>query len=176
MNKTARLIITLECNRQCFYCINTPTVLASAIHIDNLEVIKEYPIVCITGGEPMLNPYRTIRIIEQLKEQNPAVKIYLYTAMYGNNIPRIIMLVDGINYTLHAGATPWDMKGFSFFQGSILLYGRTKSFCLRIFPGMGYRICTDTGSWKCINKSRWLEGDECKVANGEVLYIYEGGR
>ena len=175
MNKTARLIITLECNRQCSYCINTPTVLSSALHIDNLEVIKDYPIVCITGGEPMLNPYRTIRIIRQLKKQNPAVKIYLYTAKHTKDIPHIMKLVDGINYTIHEGPTLDELCRFLLFEVDILGCQSGKSFHLRLPPGFDFRALRPE-LWGRINDSSWLVGKKCKVADGEVLYIDEGGR
>ena len=108
--KVARLIITLDCNRKCHYCCNTPEMLASATHISDLSALKDYDEICITGGEPMLYPEKVISISNTLKRYNNN-KIYLYTAFTnGSELPRVIRrgTIDGINFTLHESGSIVD--------------------------------------------------------------------
>lgn len=91
---TARLIITMECERNCGYCCNNyKHIIGQAKTIRTLREIQYYKYVCVTGGEPMLRPSRTKRILKKLHELNPTVKIFLYTALYNIVVNVLVTLV-----------------------------------------------------------------------------------
>lgn len=97
MKKTARVIITLKCERACSYCCNKyEKIIKQCVHINNLKPLRGYKEVIITGGEPMLNPSRTLSIIRRIKRMNPKALIYLYTAKYDMKLEDTIELVDGV--------------------------------------------------------------------------------
>ena len=96
----ASTIFLPRCNFRCPFCQNTELVL----HPERLQSVPLSAItayiadragwvegVCVTGGEPMLDPKRTARIISELRKQNERASIYLYTALYddapGFNFP-----------------------------------------------------------------------------------------
>ena len=88
----ARILITEKCNRSCSGCCNNYSkIMWEAKYIDSLTdlppVLKE---IMITGGEPMLFPNKTEKIIRELKERYSSSKIYLYSALYRKNLENII--------------------------------------------------------------------------------------
>lgn len=114
---TARLIITLKCNRSCSYCVNTPEMIALATKIPDLSLLDKFDTICVTGGEPMLQPARTAKIIHELKRRRQSRKIYLYTAFATMDI--LIMLFNGLNgvhYTLHYDAGDDEIKRMQMIQ------------------------------------------------------------
>ena len=52
MKQTARVIVTLVCDRSCPGCCNTNGL--DGIQEVNLERLKDYEEVVLTGGEPLL--------------------------------------------------------------------------------------------------------------------------
>lgn len=112
MTTTARIIITMNCNRTCDGCCNTYTeVMSQATEISDIAQLKDYDIICVTGGEPMLNVQNTLDIIREIRERCPDSLVYLYTAFYRDSMPAVINAVDGIHYTLHKGASEADITG-----------------------------------------------------------------
>lgn len=66
MKKTARVIVTLACNRKCPGCCNE--TIGKVASIGDISVLSDYEEVVITGGEPMLNPDSLLRFIKALKK------------------------------------------------------------------------------------------------------------
>ena len=72
MKKTARVIVTLACNRKCPGCCNE--TIGKVASIGDISVLSDYEEVVITGGEPMLNPDSLLRFIKALKKQKMCIR------------------------------------------------------------------------------------------------------
>ena len=104
MKKTARVIVTMVCNRNCPGCCNE--AISKVASISDISILSDYEEVVITGGEPMINPHTLLRFIKALRKQNKRQKIYLYTAcLTMDDHPTILKYLDGITVTVHAEAT-----------------------------------------------------------------------
>lgn len=59
MKDTLRLLITWECNLKCTYCCNEiPSVregIEEIVFVDYVASLKNYSILCVSGGEPFLD-------------------------------------------------------------------------------------------------------------------------
>lgn len=60
MKKTARVIVTLKCNRNCPGCCNMNLPEYREVHTD--EELLDYEEIVITGGEPMLIPGKVLEL------------------------------------------------------------------------------------------------------------------
>lgn len=120
MKKTARVIVTLACNRKCPGCCNE--TIGKVASIGDISVLSDYEEVVITGGEPMLNPDSLLRFIKALKKQNKRQRVYLYTACLSmDDYGKILNQLDGITVTLHAEATDDDIRNLKYMSHN--LYG-----------------------------------------------------
>ena len=109
----ARIIVTFDCKRNCSYCCNKYTkIIKKATDLYDLNDIKDCSEYIITGGEPMLYPDKVIKLIKQLRLLNKKAKIYMYTTLFKPSLLKIIKLIDGVHYTLHANTTREDMEDF----------------------------------------------------------------
>lgn len=171
MKDTARLIITMNCNKNCPDCCNKDIDLISqATTIQDLRAIKDYPIVVITGGEPMLNPKKTLNIIKQLKQQNENVIVYLYTAKHIAYLYIIIKYIDGIHYTLHYPCKFNDVTLFARFQEMIEL-NRCKSYRLYVDNRVNINFLIQPNLWHRVEIKAWMK--ECPLPDNENLFILE---
>lgn len=176
--KTARLIITFDCNKDCSYCCNKYTsLIKKAMPNTNLDSLVNYDAICITGGEPFLDLDRTLHIVEelaQLKTTNPNLKLYLYTAMFKPliGIYRIIRLVDGVQYTLHAKSNELDIHHFKMFQTDIASQYPDKSCRLYIHPDVPYEVPIIPSLWKRLEVKPWIKEEDCCLPQNETLYTY----
>jgi organic radical activating enzyme len=171
--RTARVIITKACQRNCSYCCNEyDGIMASARTITSLDALKEYEEICITGGEPMLMPARTRTIIEQLLKLNPNVTIYLYTAKYDERIVTILPLIHGVHFTLHTGATKKDIVEFMEFQSVIGKHQEGKSFRLYVSPDITQPVMIRPSHWARVQVKPWIqEGALCLPENEDLLIL-----
>lgn len=173
MIRKARFIITKDCFRNCSYCCNKyKSIMSKAITTQTLYAVKNYDEIMITGGEPLEDPKRTLKIIELIRLMNPTCKIYLYTARYSIELIPIIDKIDGVHFTLHESANTADVVGFNKMQ---ILAGRFegKSFRLYMHPGVKHRIPVKPLLWSRIESKPWLEEKDCKLPEGETLYILD---
>lgn len=169
--KKARLIVTMNCIRKCSYCCNKyEGILTKATTLSSLFPLKHYEEILITGGEPLDDPKRTLKIIEVLKALNPAVRLYLYTARYTVEMIHIMDKVDGIQFTLHEGASIADVIGFNKFQAIAGMYP-DKSFRLYMHPKVKHRIPVKPSMWSRVESKPWLTERECTLPEGEELFI-----
>jgi len=170
----ARVIITLECNRSCEYCVNKNRhILERAVKIKSINELKEHRIICVTGGEPMLNPERSIGIIKAIRKKFPESLLYFYTALFNERIKEIIRLVDGISYTLHKKYSQNDIQNFYKFQKLIDVPG--KEFHLNLDPAIRAAILIRPFLWSNIKIKKWFVGKEAHIPEGELLYILNPG-
>jgi len=163
MNKL-RLLITKECNRNCPGCCNKDWDL------DNLPIctsFEGYDEIMLTGGEPMLKVDLVLKVIEQIRKENPLAKIYMYTAfVFTSTIFDTLRLLDGITVTLH---TRWDVKKFKWFtQPLYFLYlFSEKSLRLNIFDGIKIPKDLNLNLWKVRKNIKWIKN--CPLPKDEVF-------
>ena len=169
MNTKARVLITRECNRRCPNCCSDyNTVMSGMKQIDSIADLKDYEVIMLTGGEPMLFPDRVRVYAEALKAQNPNVTIYLYTALYREELKEIINVIDGIHYTLHIYANELDNAGFVKFQELAKLYP-DKSFRAYIDPAVQIPVTIYPWIYKRLEVKPWILEGDCPLPEGEDL-------
>ena len=74
---TLRLLLFWECNLSCDYCCNDiPEVRASIkqISAENIEA-KKYENICISGGEPFINPDIVLSVAEAFHDKD----VFIYS-------------------------------------------------------------------------------------------------
>ena len=121
--KKARLITTLECPRNCEGCCNTQSMIKSATVIENIEDLKSYNEINITGGEPVMFPEKLIKLLKRIYKFKPNPTMYLYMSICNVIYDyKICSIVDGINYTIHSECTPGDISMFVNYQESLRKY------------------------------------------------------
>ena len=168
--KIARLIMTYSCGRNCGYCCNKYKSMQRITKlITKVKEIKDYDIVCITGGEPLLFPYEVKKLIKKLRQQNPSVVIYLYTTIFRKHMEEIIPLVNGIHYTLHENVSKRDLEQFKLFQQTIKSY-LNKSFRLYVYPTNSVQIPIIPNRWKRIEIKQWISETELYLPKDETLF------
>jgi organic radical activating enzyme len=178
-NNIARVIITEECERNCSYCCNKyESILKDAIRADSLEeIINKHDVICLTGGEPMLDIDRTLDIIKHIKEKAPEKTLYLYTAKYDYRIEDIIPLVDGIHYTMHENSTMKDIDDLACIQVTFHGHHEEKSFRLFLHSGIERMIAVAPSVWSRIESKPWIDEKELRPAKRRnALYIERQNR
>ncbi len=155
MSRTARLIITFECERGCTYCCNRYTrIMSQAKRIPDVSPLRGFDIVCITGGEPMLSPDKTLAVIRDIRRECNGAAVYLYTALLAEAMPEVLDAVDGVHFTLHDGATEGDISDFHNLQD--MLEGRDGSYRLYVNPSVRWPVAVKPHLWKRIEVKQWM--------------------
>lgn len=164
-----RLLITDKCNRDCEGCCNKEWDLDALPKLIPNKLIN-YDEVLLTGGEPMLNPYRTYNIARQIKRT--ASKLYLYTAKVDDwkAVLSVLHIVDGITLTLHDQS---DVAPFIILNELIQLTSLTqKSLRLNIFKGIDIgdfspNSYNNLNSWKVKDNIEWRKN--CPLPADEIF-------
>ena len=171
-NKKLRLLVTKKCHNDCPKCCNKQYDLDAVPVIDRFD----YDEVCITGGEPMLDFQKVIRIAEMFKTVatvlGKEVKVYLYTARITSAQLHVMMtreLIDGICVTPHSNGDINDFKKLN--RGLLFNFHIDNSFYedislrLNLFADVKEHLRDENLIlWK-IKEMEWL--DECPVPEGE---------
>jgi len=165
----ARLILTKKCQRSCPGCCNEYEQMKATMKTVPLEYVKNHSQVMITGGEPMLYPNMIKNIISELRKQNPTRKIYLYTALYRKVMEEIILLVDGIHYTIHDNPSLNDISGFYKFQK--LIANHKGSYRAYIDQNVKDTIYVKPNVWSRFEIKQWIPEGACDLPNGEELLV-----
>jgi organic radical activating enzyme len=122
--KSLRLLITEECNLNCSYCCNKLPKCREKFDYKRLKEINfsQYDAVCITGGEPMLNP-AMLGYIKEMCNIDLKIPIYLYTN--GLLLSKQFPFKDftGITIGIHK---EWQMKTILECAPKILSYGNIR--------------------------------------------------
>jgi hypothetical protein len=152
-----------------------------------LDGLKYYDEIILTGGEPMQFPIQTYYLVKQIRETYPDKKIWLYVAKYDDILVKIMPLIDGLTYSLHATNpdivdTKW---GFNKIQDIIKdemstwylgtgNYDTIRSYRLFIHNDIDFEIPLQPTLWKKIIVMGDLNKDTCKcpLENGERLYVW----
>lgn len=180
MKKTARVIVTYDCHRNCPNCCNEHLKNVLEVKFDDLLKYEE---VVITGGEPMMIGARVVEMIHRLRASGYKGMIWLYTAdLNANRWPdkAVLREVSGVTYTFHYEYTQRDisvLKRLTEYLSKIDTSNMHNRLIIDsrllhelnwedIIPGMG------AGAWDCV---RWLEwkNDECPIPNNEELLFYD---
>lgn len=171
--KAARVLITKACQRSCSYCCNEqPGALDSATTITDLSALDGFEQVLITGGEPMLYPDRILSIVKEVRERNPGVVIFLYSALYVPDVTeKVIEAVDGFHFTLHHPCTADDVEGVQAIQALAHKHG-DKSFRLYLNPDVTAAIRIYPYLWARVEVKPWMA--ECPLPEGEQLFTLKG--
>ncbi len=164
--KIARLILTFDCPRHCPYCCNNYSNMQRIMHsVDMIEQLAPYDQVLLTGGEPMLQPYRTLAFARALKSQNANRPVYMYTALYDSAISALLPILDGVHYTIQAPASQGDIDGFRQFQDTIKSHAG--SFRLYIMPRVTSSVEIIPSLWKRVEVKPWITEGNLVLPPGE---------
>ena len=104
--KTARVLITTECNLKCEYCCNKLPEIQESFKMTTMDqfVKMDYDVVNISGGEPMKNVEKIDSLVYALDKADNNATLYLYTngyESYEGDIHHIASLIDGVNIGCH---------------------------------------------------------------------------
>ena len=174
MKKIARLIITLDCSRHCDYCVNEYESTTKQMKpITKVKELAKYDEILITGGEPMLRPERTFKIVHGLRIAYPKKKLYLYTALFHPMLFKILPYLDGMHFTLHKRSSSTDGQNFHYMQDVLSnTWNKKKSFRLYIHPEYPYSLQLWPIVWKRVEMKPWIkEEDMCLPPNEELLIL-----
>lgn len=176
MKRTARVIITLDCKRNCPYCVNKYESIKKIMKpIGSFTEVEDYQEILITGGEPMLNPPKTGAMIFNLRTAYPKKTLYLYTAKYHHEIWKIIPFLNGVHYSIHEKATEIEVMEFHQFQDTLYLRDlwKKKSFRLYVNPENHYGITIRPKLWSRVEIKPWIPEDEMCLPPHEDLFILD---
>lgn len=174
MKRTARVIVTFDCNRKCLGCCNSNLPEYKTIHSD--EELMKYQEIVITGGEPMLIPGKVLEFINRLWDKGYRGKLYLYTSFWNDKgiSKEILKELDGFTFTLHAECTDADIIALKSLSNSGIL--QNKGFSSRLIIDKRVYDRYDLSNinfmrWSVIRKLEWKE--KCDPAQNEDLLVYE---
>jgi hypothetical protein len=171
--RTARLLVTRRCQRRCDGCCNEyPSLMARANLAMSLEALDGYSEVCVTGGEPLLNPARTRGIVEELRGRNEERRIYLYTAQYTPELGGIVPALSGVHYSLHAPASEQDMEWLGLIQ-KLAIFWPDRSWRLYIDRRVNRVVSLLPRLWARVEIKAWLPEGNCPLPAHEDLFLLE---
>jgi len=177
--KKLRLLITTKCHKNCDGCCNKDWDL-SGLPVCN--DYSQYGVIMFTGGEPMLNIARTLKIALEIKEANPTAYLYVYTALMYPDwglMSLLLRVIDGITLTIHDQR---DANGFVFYHNKIYQETRlvSKVYSLRLnvfkdcnlFPiEMPVKETEVYDTWDVRDNIEWIK--DCPLPDGEIFMRYE---
>jgi hypothetical protein len=167
--KTARVIVTMKCNRGCKYCANKSKNIIKPTPLSDLKKLLDYDVVCLTGGEPLLDAQKVIAVSHYLKKWKPTIKIFMYSSIQTVDLPIVLQYLDGVLYTIHDEYTGQDITQFSLAQHDFQLYP-DKSFRLALSPRITTEMHIIPNIWKEIKIKKWFY-DDCIVPVHEDFFI-----
>lgn len=175
--RSARVITTFECNRNCPYCSNNyESLISQAREEDNLDFVKNYDEIILTGGEPMLYPGQLSNLILRIRGIKSDVKIYLYTAYYRKELENIIRYIDGLTYTLHKNTIWKDINKFDLVEHLAINYNNSnKSFRLFINENSKHSISIIPFVWDRIKIAGTLSEEDCDYPEDDLIILKEWG-
>lgn len=175
--KTARLITTLKCTRNCSYCANKMGHVKDQMQtIPTKDIglfLRRYDLVCITGGEPLLEFEKVSEIITNLRAVRQNILIYMYASIWTKDLQFLIPYLDGIHYTIHEYLPFSDYLNTKHFVDSQELFRLypNKSFRLSLSPDIRNPVPIVPEIWKEIRVKKWFSPEENIVPVHEDLFI-----
>ncbi len=169
MKTTARVLLTLDCHRDCPYCVNkSSNIMSQARVIKSFEELTPYEEILISGGEPLLYP----ELIEALLKVVTHQKVYLYTTLFRYKLAKdIYPRLAGIDFTVHED----DTTSVNAMQGwqTLASHHEPKNNRLMLAPDIKRGLNIVPACWSTIIVKTWRYGDECIVPPHEDLLLYE---
>lgn len=158
----ARLLVTYDCPNHCALCCNKDKSGPKPEVVADIAAFKGLGMVLITGGEPLLYPYRLLDLIHELRRATKA-KIIVYTAMAAlhDTLEAIIHAADGITVTLHTQDDACD-----FFKFGNVKLPRNKSLRMNVFKGV--QPPPMPKRWFMQREMIWMP--HCPIPKGEVFW------
>lgn len=174
MKKTARVIVTFDCMRECPGCFVLNLPKYKKVHTD--EEFLGYQEIVITGGDPMLIPGKTLKFIDRMRDKGYRGKMYLHTSFWNNKgiSKEILKELDGFTFTLHAECSDTDIMALKNLSNSGILQNKDFSSRLVIDKRIYDRYDLSNinfSRWSVIRKLDWKE--KCDPAANEDLLVYE---
>lgn len=185
MRKTARVLVTVKCNRKCPGCANEKFLVSDqANFMRNITELSEYEDLIITGGEPMLRPEAVINFIDSARKQlKSGEKVYMYSSTIDvNNFDHLLVLgmLDGITFTVHYEATFKDILMLKALSKQISAVKRVMgdSWTARLLldsrlPQKYEMINWGLEHWDMVKWLEWKDDGECSLPEHETGYIYQ---
>jgi organic radical activating enzyme len=172
--RTARLLVTRRCGRRCDGCANTyPSLMAQARVVASLEEVSRYAAVCVTGGEPLRDVDRTEAILHRIRDlAGSRQAVYLYTALFVPDLWRLLPLLDGVHFSLHAEATMDDAVDFAELQRVAALW-RDKSWRLYVDARLTQPVFLVPSLWARVEVKPWRTEGDCPLPAHEDLLVLE---
>lgn len=162
--KTARLIVTTKCKKKCTLCCNKSIdpIILSDENFHRLFRRKIFEEICITGGEPMLFPDKTLELLKFLKGH-----LILYTAHPTDRLFEMIPYLIGITITVHSKA---DVKlTEKFLEKYAKIDPCIPVIRLNIFDNIKVKI--PKIRWMEVKHIKWVK--DCPLPKHEVLFKLE---
>lgn len=178
--KKLRLIVTDKCNRHCAGCCNLSldwkSIPVFKPITDRHPRITEWNEVLVTGGEPMLEPELTRKVINMISADK---KAFLYTAEVSDwqKIKDVIRILDGLTVTIHDDC---DVDTFVDFHSRLAYEQRIRrmlAHCrylrLNVFRGVTLPDNIEFyPMWKIKRNIEWIPN--APLPDGEVLMRLPG--
>ena len=159
--KKLRLLLTEECNRACVGCCNKGFDLKA---LPICRYFDGWDEVNLTGGEPMLDPERVVKVAKAL----PCwVRVNLYTAKVDDLVAMssVMLALDGLTVTLHEQS---DVEPYLRFVE--WMYGWPPggwSLRLNVFKGITLPPDIDLPLWRAKRDIEWIEN--CPLPEDETF-------
>jgi hypothetical protein len=176
LKSTARVIVTLRCNRGCAFCANKqPGILERATRITKLEPLAQYQDIVVTGGEPLCNEDYCLRALRGIHVAAPSSKVYMYIADYIHPRALTVSMVwlDGLTYTLHNPLLPNDLPKFYWLQKHLARFHTSASMRLKVAQGLEGTVSINFKVWNEVRTFVPRTDGLCEVPAHEDLYILE---
>ncbi len=176
----ARLLITMDCVRNCTYCCNKYSrIMSRAKYINSLDEMDQHDVTCITGGEPQLEPGRIYRVIDWARKLEHKPKLFMYTTVYTKHTSDIAKMIDGIHYSIHAPMELSDLSNFNNFDWTVVRsLHHQKSFRLYIESSVDMYLAFNPSRYQRTEIKHWQSEDELLaiqpngIPAGETMYIW----
>lgn len=167
----ARLIVSMNCSRDCSYCCNKhpntqPIDIALEQYIKQILPIAES--TTVTGGEPCeLTGTNLYQITNQIS-CNTKKPVYLYTQKFNDKFKSVMSMIDGFTYTLHYPLKEGDMDMYIELQKYIK--DKVMSKRLVINQDINDYILVDPSAWSNVKVIPFIQDGNCPLPQGEVLF------
>lgn len=168
---TAKVIITLDCPKNCLYCHTQQMTEYQAI--DTLDNLLNYDKILIIGGEPLLYPKKLIRFFTELGTLGYQGDYFLYSSLYCKDLISIIDFVNGLHFTIPYEATDYDIISLKHLSKD-LKHIENKSFKLTIDSRLYQKYDfsnIDFSCWNVVKKEIWQQ----KQSNRDEKLFYLKG-
>jgi pyruvate formate-lyase activating enzyme-like uncharacterized protein len=174
----ARVLVTLDCNRNCDGCCNKGDVFKYKTITDIKELLT-YDCIIITGGEPMLIANKVLSFVVELRNKhNYKNPIFLYTALYTPKLysyyGAMLGMINGIHFTLHNECSDDDVKHLKYLSYTLM----------RQYPNVSRRLAIDSrlydkfdfsnidfSGWDVVRKLKWVT--DCPLPDQEELLYFK---